>query len=76
MKVPGAIIRSWWHVRLPLEVGFLGFGHDMPWSTSVVLASSGEAWICADLIGRGTDCLGLRIWTQQGAMAAVRCCGV
>ena len=50
VKVPGAIVRAWWRVRLPLEVGFLGFGHDMPWSTSVVLASSGEAWICADLI--------------------------
>ena len=46
-------------MRLPLEVGFLGFGRDMQGSTFVVLASSGEAWICADLIGRGTDCLGL-----------------
>ena len=30
--------------------GFLGFGRERLWSTSVVLPSSGEAWICADLI--------------------------
>ena len=30
--------------------GFLGFGRERSWSTFVVLASSGEAWICADLI--------------------------
>ena len=65
VRVLVAIVRAWRRVRLPLEVGFLGFGRDMPGSTTVVLASSGEAWICADLIGRGTDCLGLRIWTQQ-----------
>ena len=28
MRVPGAIVRAWWRVRLPLEVGFLGFGRD------------------------------------------------
>ena len=27
------------------------------WNTSVVLVSSGEAWICTDLIGRGTGLL-------------------
>ena len=43
VRVPGALGRAWWRVRLPLEVGFLGFGCDMPWSTFVVLASSGEA---------------------------------
>ena len=31
-------------------IGFLGFGRERSWSTSVVLASSGEAWIYADLI--------------------------
>ena len=36
-------------MRLPLEVRFLGFGCDMPGSMTVVLALSGEAWICADL---------------------------
>ena len=51
VRVPGAVVRAWWRVRLPLEVGFLGFGRDVQGSTSVVLASSGEAWICADLIG-------------------------
>ena len=30
--------------------GFFSFGQERSWSTSVVLASSGEAWICADLI--------------------------
>ena len=30
--------------------GFLGFGRERSWSTSVVLPSSGEAWICVDLI--------------------------
>ena len=29
VRVPGAIGRVWWRVRLPLEVGFLGFGRDM-----------------------------------------------
>ena len=65
VKFSGAIVRAWWRVWLPLEVEFLGFGRDMQGSTSVVLASSGEVWICADLIGRGADCLGLRILTQQ-----------
>ena len=30
VSVPGAIVRAWGRVRLPLEVGFLGFGRDMP----------------------------------------------
>ena len=65
VRVPGAIGCAWWRVRLPLEVGFLGFVHDMPWSTYVWLVSSGEGLMCTVLIGRGTDCLGLKIWTQQ-----------
>ena len=65
VRVPGAIGHAWWRVRLPLEVGFLGFGCDMPWSTYVLLVSSGEGLMCIDLIGRDTDCLGLKIWTQQ-----------
>ena len=65
VSVPVAIVRTWWRVRKQLEVGFLGFGHDMPWSTSVLLVSSGEGFTCIDLIWRGTDCLGLSIWTQQ-----------
>ena len=50
VRVPGAVVCAWWRVRLPLEVGFLGFGHDMLWSASVLLVSLGKAWICADLI--------------------------
>jgi len=65
VRVLGAIGRAWWRVRLPLEVGFLGFVHDMPWSTYVLLVLSGEGLMCIDLIGRGTDCLGLKIWTQH-----------
>ena len=52
-----AIVHAWWRVRLPLEVGFLGFGRDMPWSASVLLVSSGKGLMCTDLIGRGIDCL-------------------
>ena len=50
MRVRGAVVRVWWRVQFPLEVGFLGFGRNMPWSMSVVLASSSEALIWADLI--------------------------
>ena len=52
VRVPGAIVRPWWHVRLLLKVGCLGFVHDMPWSTFVLLVSSGEGLMCSDLIGR------------------------
>ena len=65
VRVSGAIGRVWWRVRLTLEVRFLGFVHDMPWSTYVLLVSSGEGMMCTNLIGRDTDCLGLKIWTQQ-----------
>ena len=65
VRVLGAIVRPWWRVRLLLEVGCLGFVHDMLWSTSVLLVSLGEDLMCTDLIGKGTNCLGLRIWTQQ-----------
>ena len=57
VTIPGAVFRAWWCVRLPLEVRFLGFGCDMPWSASVLLVSSGKGLMCTDLIGRGTDCL-------------------
>ena len=55
--VPGAVVHAWWRVRLPLEVGFLGFGRDMSWSASVLLVSSGKGLMCTNLIGRGTNCL-------------------
>ena len=48
-RVPRAVLRAWWRVRLPLEVEFLGFFRERSWSTSVVLVSSGEAGICTDL---------------------------
>ena len=46
MRVPGVVVYAWWCVRLLLEVGFLGFGHDMSWSRSVWLVSSGEGLLC------------------------------
>ena len=49
VRVPGAVVRAWWRVRLPLVVEFLGFFRERLWSTSVVLVSSGEAGICTDL---------------------------
>ena len=56
---------AWRRVSRLQVTGFLGFDRGRSWNTSVVLVSSGEAWSCIYLIGRGTDCLGLRIWTQQ-----------
>ena len=41
--------------------GFLGFPRGRPRSTSVGSVSIGEGLMCTDLIGRDTDCLGLRI---------------
>ena len=59
VRVPVAIGRAWWRVRLPLEVGFLGFGCDMPWSTYVLLVSSGKGLMCTDLILMSRVCLSL-----------------
>ena len=61
VRVPIAVVRAWWCVRLPLEVGFLGFCHDMSWSTSVLLVSSGEGLMCIDLILMSRVCLSLWI---------------
>ena len=44
---------------------FLGFPRGRPKSTSVVSVLTGESLMCTDLIGRDTDCLGLKNWTQQ-----------
>ena len=41
--------------------GFLGFPRGRPRSTSVGSVLTGEVLMCTDLIGRDTDCLGLRI---------------
>ena len=49
-------------MRLPLEVEFLGFGSDMPWSMSVLLVLSSKGLMCTNLIGRGTDCLVVGFW--------------
>ena len=46
VSVPGAIVGTWGRMPLQLEVGFLGFGRDMPWSTYVLLVSSGEGLMC------------------------------
>ena len=54
--------RAWWCVRLLLEVGFLGFGRDMPWSMSVLLVLLGKGLMCTNQIGRGTDCLVVGFW--------------
>ena len=48
--VPGAVVHVWWRMRMPLEVGFLGFGRDMSWSASVLLVSLGKGLMCTDLI--------------------------
>ena len=47
VSVPGSRCQR---VRLPLGVGFLGFGRDMSWSTYVLLVSSGEGLMCIYLI--------------------------
>ena len=60
----GANCGAWWRVVSFRLTGFLGFPRERPRSTSVVSVSTGEGLICTDLIGRDTDCLGLRIWTQ------------
>ena len=52
-RVLVAVVHAWWHVQLSLGIGFLGFGRDMPWSTSVLLVSLGEGLMCTDMIGRG-----------------------
>ena len=56
---------AWWCVASFQLTGFLGFPRRRPRSTSVGSVSTGEGVMCTNLIGRDTDCLGLRIWTQQ-----------
>ena len=48
-------VTSFWLSR------FLGFPRGRPRSTSMGSVSTGEGLMCTDLIGRDTDCLGLRI---------------
>ena len=57
----GANCGSWQRVASFRLTGFLGFPRERPRSTSVGSISTGEGLICTDLIGRDTDCLGLRI---------------
>ena len=63
-RFSGANCGAWQHVVNFRLTGFLGFPHRGPRSTSVVSVSTGEGLMCTDLIGRDTDCLGLKIWTQ------------
>ena len=37
-------------VTILTETSFLGLDRERPWSMSVVLVSTGKAWICVDLI--------------------------
>ena len=60
----GTLFGTWGHVKIPMKTSFLGFGCERPWITSLRLVSSSKASICTDLIRSGTNCLGLRIWTQ------------
>ena len=64
-RFSGANYDAWRRVVSFRLTRFLGFPRGRPRSTSVVLVSTGEGLMCTDLIGRDTDCLGLRIWTQQ-----------
>ena len=52
---------TWRRVASFRLTGFLGFPRERPRSTSVGSISTGEGLMCTDLIGRDTDCLGLRI---------------
>ena len=56
-----AICGAWRRVASFRLTGFLGFHRGRPRSTSVGWVSTGEGLMCTDLIGRDTDCLGLRI---------------
>ena len=51
MRSVGACVRAKRHVRLPIRIGFLGFGHGRPFSTFVWLVSSSEVLICINLKG-------------------------
>lgn len=59
----GILFSVWRRMKILVETSFLGFHHEMLQSTFVWLVSIGEASNCTDLIGRGTDYLGLRILT-------------
>ena len=47
-----AVVHALWRMQMLLEAEFLGFGCERLWNTSVVLVSSGQAWLCIDLKGR------------------------
>ncbi|KAL0007299.1 hypothetical protein SO802_008801 [Lithocarpus litseifolius] len=55
---------AWRCVERLRVTGFLGFGCDMSWGAFVLLVSSGEGLMCTNMIGRGTDCLGLRNYNE------------
>ena len=60
-RLSGANSGMWRRVASFWLSGFLGFPRGRPRSTSVGSVSTGEGLMCTDLIGRDTDCLGLRI---------------
>ena len=60
-RFSGANYGAWWRVDSFRLTGFLGFPRRRLKSTSVGSVSTGKGLMCTDLIGRDTDCLGLRI---------------
>ena len=60
-RFSGANCSAWRRMDSFQLTGFLGFPRGRPRSTSVGSVSTGEGLMCTDLIGRDTDCLGLRI---------------
>ena len=62
-RFSGADCGAWRYVASFQLTGFLGFPRGRPRSTFVGSVSTSEGLMCTDLIGRDTDCLGLRIWT-------------
>ena len=51
-------VHAWWHVQMPMEAEFLGFGHERLWSTSMLLVSSNESLDWHKFERGGTNCLG------------------
>ncbi|KAL0007301.1 hypothetical protein SO802_008803 [Lithocarpus litseifolius] len=75
-RFPGENCGAWRRVAMIWVTGILGYGRGRSWSTSVVLVSSGEAWICADLRLMSRVCLSLWILDTALSQVAARCRGV
>ena len=63
-RLSEATCGAWRRVACFRLTGFLGFPRGMLRSTSVGSVSTSEGLMCTDLMGRDTDCLGFRNWTQ------------